>query len=196
MDPLDKLIGLLARLPGVGRRSAERMAVALARNGALLKDLSAALRDVDARVMPCERCGNITLRDANPCRLCTDARRDDALLCVVEDPGDIPSIEKSGGFRGRYFALMGKLSPMKGEGVQNTRIEALLARAAEGGIQEVILALNADVESDATASFLRDALTALKIRVSRLARGIPAGSGVAYSDSVTLAGALQARQVL
>jgi recombination protein RecR len=193
-EPLDKLVLLLAKLPGVGRRSAERMALALARNGNLMRDLTASLRDVDARVMPCDRCGNITLRDANPCRLCTDPRRDDSLLCVVEDPGDIASIEKSGGFRGRYFALMGKISPMRGEGVQNTRIDALLARAGEGKVQEVILALNADVESDATASFLRDALAAQKIRVSRLARGIPAGSGVAYSDSQTLAGALQARQ--
>ena len=194
MEPLDKLITCLSKLPGVGRRSAERMAMALARNGILMRDLAAALRDVDTRITPCDRCGNITLRDANPCRLCTDPRRDDSLLCVVEDPGDITLIEKSGGYRGRYFALMGKISPMRGEGVQNTRIDALLARVGEGAVQEVILALNADVESDATASFLRDAVSARKIRVSRLARGIPAGSGVAYSDAATLAGALNSRQ--
>jgi recombination protein RecR len=195
-EALEKVASLLARLPGVGKRSAERMTVALARQPPLMRDLAVSLRDLDARVSLCDRCGNLTARDQNPCRLCTDSRRDDAVLCVVEDPGDIVLIERSGAFRGRYFALMGKFSPGRGEGPQNTRVESLIQRVAEGLIQEVILALNADVESDATSSFLRDALKSRPIRVTRLARGIPAGSGVAYSDSVTLAGALSARQPL
>ena len=198
MELLDKLTGLLTKLPGVGRRSGERMAIALARNPALLRDLAQSLRDVDARITLCGRCGNITLRDANPCRLCEDARRDDRQLCVVEDPGDIDQIEKSGVFKGRYFALLGKLSPMKGEGLHNTRIEALLARVAEGQAEEVILALNSNVESDGTARFIAEALAAggKPVRVTRLARGLPAGSGISYADSVTLASALQTRQPL
>ncbi len=198
MEALDRVTAFLAKLPGVGRRSGERMAYALARNPALMRDLSQSLRDLDARIALCERCANLTPREENPCRLCADPKREDRLLCVVEDPSDIAHIERSGVFKGRYFALLGRISPSRGEGLHNTRIESLLARVGAGGVEEVILALNSDVESDATAHFLRDALAASKrdLKLTRLARGLPAGSGVAYADDQTLAAALQSRQRL
>ncbi len=194
-DPLARLAGLLARLPGVGKRTAERMALKLARDpGTLIKDLAAALREVDEHFTACSRCGNITSRTQDPCALCTDSRRDGHLLCVVEDPSDIPAMEQAGIYRGRYHALMGKLSPMKREGLRELRAEQLLERIRAEGVEEVILALNSDVESDATASYLAHVLEGAGVRVSRLAFGLPAGSAIAYSDPVTLARALQGRQ--
>jgi recombination protein RecR len=194
-DALIRLSGLLSKLPGVGRRSADRMAMALLRDqGTLLRDLAFALQDAGARLKTCSQCGSITPRDEDPCALCTDPRRTGKILCVVEDPGDIITIERAGGFQGRYHALMGKLSPERGEGVAQLRIESLLVRIERERVEEVILALNADVESDATASFIHDALTGKNVRVSRLARGIPAGAGVAHADASTLAQALEFRR--
>lgn len=197
LEPLDKLVQLLGRLPGVGRRSAERMALALVRDsGGLLKETIVALQDTAQRVASCSRCGNITLKAEDPCRLCTDRRRDDGILCVVEEPADILLMERTGAFRGRYHALMGRLSPMRGEGIQNTRVDALVERVRREGFQEVILALNADTESDATSSYLHDVLTSLKVRITRPARGIPSGSGVGYTDTTTLARAMEHREQL
>lgn len=194
-EPMDRMIQLLARLPGVGRRSAERMAWALARDAnGLARELSAVLAETAQRMTVCSRCGNLTTKTEDPCRLCTEPRRDDRVLCVVEDPADLVWIERSGGFRGRYHALMGKLSPMRGEGIAQVRVDALLARLKPEGVQEVILALNSDTESDATASFLHEALTAQGVKVTRLARGLPTGSGVGYADGATLARALEHRQ--
>lgn len=194
-DALIRLSSLLAKLPGVGRRSADRMAMALLRDqGSLLRDLSFAMSDAGAKLKTCAQCGSITPRDEDPCHLCTDPRRNGKILCVVEDPGDIITLERAGGFQGRYHALMGKLSPARGEGVAQTRIESLLARAAREGIEEIVIALNADVESDATASFIREALAGKNIRITRLARGIPAGAGVAHADASTLAQALENRR--
>jgi len=195
LEPLEKLASLFRKLPGVGRRSAERMVHALARDrNGLVRDLQVALREVEAQVTSCSRCGNVTLRTEDPCSLCTDARRDDRLLCILDDASDILLIERAGVFRGRYHSLGGRLSPARGEGVRETGIEALLARIARDGVTEVILALNADVESDATASFIHDALASRNVRVTRLARGIPAGSGLAYADHITLARAIEGRQ--
>jgi len=194
-EPLARLIGLLARLPGIGRRSAERIALLLVRDGpGLAGELSLALANLPARVKCCSLCGNVTLAEADPCRLCTDPRRDPHVLCVVEEADDIPLIEKAGVFHGRYHALMGRLSPMRGEGLHNTRIEGLLKRVREGGVQEVILALGTNVESDATAAFIAHELARAGLKVSRLALGIPAGSELAYSDPVTLSRAIQGRQ--
>ena len=195
-EAMEKLMAVLGRLPGLGRRSAERIALKLVRDRGrnLARELIAALQEVDAQVRLCSRCGHLTGVEEDPCRLCTDPRRDARLLCVVEDPSDIVQLEKSGAFRGRYHALMGKLSPMKGEGVRNLRVDALLARIAEEKIEEVILALNTDVESDATASFLRQLLAACSVKVSRIAFGLPAGSGIAYSDPVTLQRAMEWRR--
>ena len=194
MDPLHPLTEALAKLPGIGRRTAERLAVHLARNplGAA-RELSAALAGAQEKLAACKLCGSVTTKEENPCRLCSDARRDDAILCVVEDPSDIALIERSGEYRGRYFALMGKISPMRGEGIGDLRLPALLERAAKA--KEVLLALNCDVESEATASYLRHVIAQKlpKTKISRLALGIPAGSAIAFSDPVTLGRAIRGR---
>lgn len=194
-EPLDKLVAALGRLPGVGRRSAERMAFSILRDPAgvgaeLLGILQAALQ----QLRPCRRCGHITLIHQDPCALCTDPRRDATVLCVVEEPADIFAMERSGAFRGRYHALMGRLSPARGEGVRQLRVTQLVERVRAEGIAEVVIALNSDVESDATASYLQEVLGTLPVRVTRLARGMPTGSGLAYLDAITLASALKNRQ--
>lgn len=192
---LEELSKCLAKLPGVGRRSAERMALKLVRDpDGLLRDLAAALEEAGSSICCCSRCGTVTTRDADPCRLCIDAGRDDTVLCVVEDPNDIVKIEDSGGYRGRYHALMGRISPMKGVAPDDLRVDDLLRRVMNDGIEEVILALNTDVESDATASYVAERLRPCNVKVSRLAFGLPAGSGIAYSDPVTLARAIKGRQ--
>lgn len=194
-DPYDHLVTVLARLPGLGRRTAERMALRLVRDrDGLMSELKGALEEAARELASCELCGSITTRELNPCRLCTDPRREDTLLCVVEDPTDILLIERSGGFHGRYHALHGRLSPMRRQGVGDLRIDRLLQRVKEGAVSEVVLALNTDVESDATASYLHDVLAPTGIQVTRLAFGLPAGSGLAYSDPETLARALKGRQ--
>ena len=194
MDPLGNLAQALSALPGIGRRPAERIAVHLVRNpDGVARDLATALAEASARLGACSLCGSVTRKEDNPCRLCTDDRRNGTLLCVVEDPSDIALIERSGEYGGRYFALMGKLSPMRGEGIGELRLPALLQRAASA--KEVILALNCDVESDATASYLRHMLSQRypALAISRLALGIPAGSAIAYSDPVTLGRAIRGR---
>ena len=194
MDPLGQLTEALAKLPGIGRRTAERLAVHLARNpSGAARELSAAIEEARARLTACKLCGSVTAKEENPCRLCSDARREDAILCVVEDPSDIALIERSGEYHGRYFALMGKISPMRGEGIGDLRLPALLERAARA--QEVLLALNCDVESEATASYLRHVISQKlpKTKISRLALGIPAGSAIAFSDPVTLGRAIRGR---
>ncbi len=194
MDPLGHLTEMLAKLPGIGRRTAERLSVHLARNPAgLARELSAAIEEARAKLSACQLCGSVTSKEENPCRLCSDSRRDSAILCVVEDPSDIALIERSGEYHGRYFALMGKISPMRGEGIGDLRLPALLERA--GTMKEVLLALNCDVESEATASYLRHVLLQKlpKVKLSRLALGIPAGSAIAFSDPVTLGRAIRGR---
>ena len=194
MDALHQLTEALAKLPGIGRRTAERLAVHLARNpSGAAREVAAALDDARAKLAACKLCGSVTAKDENPCRLCADARRDGTILCVVEDPADIALLERSGEYHGRYFALMGKLSPMRGEGLGDLRLPALLERAAQA--QEVLLALNCDVESEATASYLRHVLAQKlpKLKLSRLALGIPAGSAIAFSDPVTLGRAIRGR---
>jgi recombination protein RecR len=163
--------------------------------GGMVKELSAALSDMEGTLARCGRCGNLTVKTEDPCRLCSDTRRDNKSLCVVQDPSDVLLIEKAGVFKGRYHVLRSPLSPAQGTGVPESGIDALLERVPKEKVEEVIVALNADVESDATAAFLRDALARLGVRVSRLARGIPAGSGLVYTDQATLAQAIQDRKM-
>lgn len=196
-EPLERLIQAFARLPGVGRRSAERMAMRLARDTSGLRDeLIAALQAVSEQLTICQLCGAVTDREHNPCALCTDTRRERDILCVVEDPSDIAVLERAHAFRGRYFALMNKLSPMQGTGVPEDRIRLLRQRIAAEGIREVILALGTDTESDATVAFLRQVLAPTGVKLSRIAFGLPAGSEIAYADPVTLARALEGRTQL
>jgi recombination protein RecR len=193
--PLDNLVAALSRLPGIGRRTAERMAMMLVQDRkGLMRLLAHALLEADDGISCCERCGSVTLAEENPCELCIKPRRDAQILCVVESPGDIMKIEQSGGFYGRYHALMGKLSPMHGTGVADLRVDTLLRRIADEGIEEVLLALGTDVESDATASYLKELLASRTVKVSRIAFGLPAGSAIEYSDASTLARAIDGRQ--
>lgn len=192
--PLDKLAQCLARLPGVGRRSAERMALSLVRDSKSRADeLIQALSEMQETVCLCSCCGGVTSHDDDPCKLCTSPTRDDALICVVEDPADIMAIEQAGAYQGRYHVLMGRLSPVKGKGPEELRIHALLERLEQAPVREVILALGTDMEGDATANYLVELLRPRELRVTRLATGMPIGSGIAYSDSTTLSRALQGR---
>lgn len=194
--PVEQLVKVLGRLPGVGRRSAERMAVHLARDRNRVRgDLISALRDVEQRVQTCTQCGCLTLRGEDPCFLCRDPSRDDAVLCVVEDATDIELIERTGAYRGRYWTLGARLSPARGEGIESLRLDALVARVGRG-VKEVILALEGDLEREATTGLLCEALGTLDVKLTRLARGIPAGSGLAYADPVTLTSALRGRHAI
>lgn len=166
----------------------------LARHGEDAAALAASLEGVRGTLTTCRQCGNVTRREENPCRLCTDASRDGRVLCVVGEAEDIALLERSGEFRGRYFALGGTLSPGRGRGLESLRLGELLARTEEG-VEEVLLALDSDVESEATASYLRHELARRRpdIRVTRLALGLPAGGAIAYSDPVTLGRAIRGR---
>lgn len=195
---LDRLIAVLARLPSVGRRSAERMAVRLAsqQSHALLKQLRSALDDADQHLTLCSRCGCITEKEKDPCEICTSDSRDDSIICVVESPGDVLLMESAGGYNGLYHVLMGKISPAKAQGPDNVRIRQLLERARGGSVKEVLLALNTDVESDATVAYLQEKLEGMGVTLSRIAMGVPAGSGITYADPVTISRAVTARQRL
>jgi len=197
LPPLDNLVAALSRLPGIGKRTAGRLALALVQDDTgLARILANALLEADENVVCCSRCGSVTLATENPCELCVRPRRDSHIICVVEQPGDIIKIEQSGGFRGRYHALMGKLSAVQGKGVADLRIDALLKRIPEENITEVIIALGTDVESDATASYLKEILSSRGVKVSRIAFGLPAGSAIEYSDPTTLSRAISGRQVM
>jgi len=195
-DPFERLVQELGRLPGLGRRSAERMALALvARGPGAITPLAEALVAARDGVVSCSRCGAVTPRGANPCRLCTDPARDQAQLLVVEEPGDILSIERSGAYRGQYHSLRGLLSPARGTGPADLALEPLRARLRGGAIREVILALPTDVEGDAMASWLGEMIAKNfpAVRATRLAFGLPADSGVRYSDPLTLRRAIAGR---
>lgn len=192
LAPIDTLERALARLPGLGRRSAGRAALALLRDSERLLDpLVLALRDARENVCCCPRCGAFTVRGVEPCALCTDAARDGARVCVVEEPADIVTVEGAGAFRGRYHVLGGKLSPARRMGPERLRLGELKDRIAREGFAEVLLALSTDMEGDATAGFVAETLrdwpsATAPVRVTRLAFGLPADSGVAYSDPLTL----------
>lgn len=191
-DPILQLTAALARLPGIGPRSAERLALHLAQEEtAAVRALADALVHAKERVRLCSVCGALT--EADPCGFCADDRRDGHLVCVVERATDILSIEKSGGFRGRYHVLGGRLSPLNGVEPEDLHVAELEARLATEPIRELILALGTDVEGDATSHYLAKRLTRDGVRVSRLARGLPAGSGLEFADELTLARALEGR---
>ncbi|MCL1909531.1 MAG: recombination mediator RecR [Kiritimatiellaeota bacterium] len=189
----------LARLPGIGRRSAERVAFALARKReTLLEPLIVALTDLRDGVRVCRLCGSITSPDEDPCRICSDTSRDAGIICVVEEPGDIMALERSGAYTGLYHALLGRVSPMNGTGPAELRLAELEDRVRNGAVREVLLALGGDVEGDATASMIAERLAGTAsphpLKITRLATGIPVGSAVGYSDPVTLKRAITGRQ--
>lgn len=194
MSAIDTLIGEFAKLPGVGRKTATRLTYFLLTLPASESErLAQAIVAVAERVRPCSRCGNLSERD--PCEICTDPRRDPALICVVEEASDIAAIEGSGEYRGLYHVLGGSLSPLDGVGPEDLRIAGLEARLGNGaGIREVILATNPSLEGEATATYVRDVVERTGVRATRIALGLPVGGDLEYADSVTIARALAARR--
>jgi len=193
MNEIDQLIQLLAKLPGLGPRSARRAALyLLKRRESLLMPLAQGLADAAAHVAQCRQCGN--LDTADPCAICVDAARDGTRLCVVEDVADLWAIERSGAFAGRYHVLGGTLSALEGIGPEELRVEQLASRIARDGVGEVILALSATVEGQTTAHYLADRLGESGVAVTRLAQGVPMGGELDYLDDGTLSAALAARR--
>jgi recombination protein RecR len=193
--PLERLIERLRALPGVGQKSAQRLAFHILRSpDTEVRALAAAIIEVKERIRLCGTCYNIT--DADPCLVCTDAARDRAGICVVEEPNNLVAIEKSGGFRGLYHILHGSLSPLKGIGPDDLKIPALLERLRDGTVKEIILATNPNVEGEATAVYLSRLLKPLGLKVTRIALGLPVGSELEYADEVTVGKALEGRREL
>ena len=193
MSAIDALITELARLPGIGRKTAQRLTFHLLQHPPEQAGrLAAALVAVSERVRPCEQCGNLT--EEQPCDICRDPRRDAALLCVVEEASTVQVVDRSTDFRGRYHVLGGRLSPLEGVGPEDLRLEHLVSRVREGAVREVILATNPSREGEVTATYIQQLLAGQGVRVTRLARGLPMGGDLEYVDGVTLAHALVARQ--
>lgn len=192
---IERLIQLLAKLPGLGPRSARRAALdLLKRRDTVLKPLAAALTAAAETIVTCRNCGN--LDSVDPCTICTDQRRDAASICVVEDVADLWAIERSGAFRGRYHVLGGVLSALDGVGPEDLSIAKLVERAASSEVREIILATNATVEGQTTAHYVTDRLAGSDVQVTRLAHGLPVGGELDYLDDGTLTAALRARRAV
>src|SRR5690606_38657490 len=189
---IERLIQLLAKVPGLGPRSARRAALHLIKKKEqLLGPLSVAMADAVDKVRVCSTCGNVDTSD--PCTICADTRRDGSLLIVVEDVSDLWALERSGAMNARYHVVGGTLSPLDGIGPAHLTIAQLVSRVAEGGVKEVILAVNATVEGQTTAHYITDQLAGLGARVTRLAHGVPVGGELDYLDEGTIAAALKSR---
>ncbi len=192
-DAIDRLIQLVARLPGLGPRSARRAVLfLLKRRESLMQPLAAALSDAAASVRNCTICGNLDAAD--PCAVCRDPRRDDALICVVEDVVDLWALERAAAFSGRYHVLGGALSALDGRGPEDLDIAGLVARAEDAAVTEVVIATSATVEGQITAHYIADRLADCDVTVSRLAHGVPVGGELDYLDDGTLSAALKARR--
>jgi recombination protein RecR len=191
--PLANLINALTKLPGVGAKSASRIAYhILKRTPAEAEELATAILDVKAKVFRCSNCNNMT--DVDPCVICSDSRRDPSVICVVEEAFNIATIEQTRDFKGLFHVLLGALSPLKGIGPQDIDVGGLLRRVQNGGVREVIIATNPNVEGEATALYLAQQLRPLGVRTTRLAFGLPVGGDLEYADQVTMAKALEGRR--
>lgn len=189
------LIDELGRLPGVGPKSAQRIAFhLLAADAADVRRLADALTEVKLRVRFCEICGNVA--ESEQCRICRDPRRSAEVICVVEEPKDVVAIERTREFRGKYHVLGGAINPIDNVGPDDLRIRELLTRLADGAVQEVILAMDPNVEGEATATYLTRMLSPMGLRVSRLASGLPVGGDLEYADEVTLGRAFEGRRIV
>jgi len=192
-EPLTRLIDQLQRLPGIGRKGAQRLAFHILKTPRLDADqLCDAVRDVKDRVTYCSMCNNIT--EVDPCEFCGSGDRDGSLICVVEDPQNVLAIEKTRDFKGSYHVLMGAISPLQGVGPDDLKIKGLLERVGRGGVEEVILATNPNVEGEATAIYLARLLKPLGVKVTRIAMGVPVGSDLEYTDEVTMHKAMEGRR--
>lgn len=193
MSAIDDLAAELSRLPGIGRKTATRLTYYLLKQSPeQSRRLAGALEALVARVRRCSVCNNLTEQD--PCVLCADPRRDQGLLCVVEEASDIGAIERAGEFRGVYHVLGGRLSPLDGVGPEDLAVQGLVDRASGGALREVILATNPSLEGEATALYVQRQLTPYVPLVSRIARGLPVGGDLEYADGVTIAQAITARR--
>jgi recombination protein RecR len=191
--PLANLINVLTKLPGVGAKSASRIAYhILKRTPAEAEELAAAIVDVKAKIFRCSNCNNMT--DIEPCVICGDSRRDPSVICVVEEAFNIATIEQTRDFKGLFHVLLGALSPLKGIGPQDIDVGGLLKRVQNGEVREVIIATNPNVEGEATALYLAQQLRPLGVRTTRLAFGLPVGGDLEYADQVTMAKALEGRR--
>jgi recombination protein RecR len=192
-DPLFDLVTALQRLPGIGAKSAQRLAYHLLKTTREDVDaLCAAMLSVKNRVTYCSTCSNIT--DVDPCFYCTDPARESRTMCVVEQPENVWAVERTRGFRGVYHVLMGAIAPLQGIGPEDLKIKGLLHRVADGAVEEVILATNPTVEGEATALYLAKLLKPLGVRVSRIAMGVPVGSDLDYTDEFTMSKAMEGRR--
>lgn len=194
MSAIEDLVAELAKLPGIGRKTAQRLTFHLLKQPPEAAGrLADAIRRVRDRVTACRNCGNLS--DEDPCAICADPRRDGAVLCVVEEASDVGAIERAGRFRGHYHVLGGRLSPLDGIGPEALRLERLLERVGNGsGVREVIVATNPSMEGEVTATYLQQILKPTRVRVTRIARGLPVGGDLEYADGVTIAQALEARR--
>jgi recombination protein RecR len=194
-DTLGKLIEQLQRLPGIGAKSAQRLAFHILKTPREDVDrLADAMREVKERVTYCSTCSNIT--DVDPCYYCTHPGRDGRIICVVEEPENVSAVEKTRQFNGLYHVLMGALSPLHGVGPDDLKIKDLLSRVGSGSVEEIILATNPNVEGEATAIYLAKLLKPLGLRVTRIAMGVPVGSDLEYADEVTMQRAMEGRREL
>lgn len=194
-EPMARLIEELKKLPGIGSKSAQRLAFHILRSSdENAEALASAVRDLKAQLRLCSVCNNIT--DVDPCTYCTNPTRNHRLVCVVEEPTNIASIEKTKHFNGVYHVLHGTISPLHGVGPEHLRISNLTRRVDQGEVDEVILATNPTIEGEATASYLADALKKLRVKVTRIATGVPAGSDIEYTDEVTMHKAMEGRREL
>jgi recombination protein RecR len=193
IDPIARAVEAFANLPGIGPKTAQRLAFHLLRQPSeTARGLAEAIVHMKDAVRFCSVCGNVT--ESDPCAICRSDQRDHQLICVVEDPLAILTIERTRAFKGVYHVLHGALDPLHGVTVEDLKIEELVRRVQNGGVEEVILATNPDVEGDATAGYLERRLAPLGVRVTRLARGLPVGGDLEYADEVTLARALEGRR--
>lgn len=193
--PVQDLIEELGRLPGVGPKSAQRIAFhLLAADPANVARLARALTEVKDKVRFCRICGNVA--EAEECRICRDTRRSDDVICVVEEPKDVVAVERTNEFRGRYHVLGGAISPIEGVGPDDLRIRELLTRLADGSVTEVILATDPNTEGEATATYLARLLHPMGLRITRLASGLPVGGDLEYADEVTLGRAFEGRRAV
>jgi recombination protein RecR len=194
-EPLSRLVEQLQKLPGIGAKSAQRLAFHILKNPREeAEQLCDAVRDVKERVTYCSVCNNIT--DADPCGFCTNPSRDATVICVVEEPQNVSVVEKTREFRGLYHVLMGTLSPLHGVGPDDLKIKGLLDRLGTGDVSEVILATSPTVEGEATALYLARLMKPLGVRVTRIAMGIPVGSDLEYADEITMTRAMEGRREL
>jgi recombination protein RecR len=194
-DPIQNLIVALERLPGIGPKTASRLAFYLLRAPEEISgQLAEALTDLKLRIAFCQECFNITSAGRERCEICDSAQRDASIICVVEEPLDVLALERISAYKGKYHILQGVLSPIEGIGPDDLKIRPLLERIQRGGVKEVILATNPSMEGEATAQYLHPRLQALGVRVTRLARGLPVGGDLEYADQNTLLRALSGRQ--